>query len=284
VLFLARLAFDDVSDLGATALLLRRGVQSIVASLPHESISSDLLDDRDIALAALRAADLLTPELEADVEKAFAVAPAVPIDAEQSEGERGKVRDALAAAARIEHAVERWHAARDARPRWPRRVAAGAVAVLVILVAWRLVGRVFARPGLEAVYYADTELGKAVLHRTDDTVDFVWDERSPDPEVPVDNFSVEWKGKLLVPEAAEYEFSIIGDDGARLYIDDELVIDRWGQHNMADGFTRASVSLAKGRVPLKVEYFEKTGGAAIRLLWRSKRIPEQPIAAEYLSH
>src|SRR5215203_5724223 len=56
------------------------------------------------------------------------------------------------------------------------------------------------------------------------------------------------------------------DDGARVWIDNQLVIDAWGPHNSST--TESQTTLTAG-VPhsLRIEYQELTGQAVIRLLW-----------------
>ena len=77
-------------------------------------------------------------------------------------------------------------------------------------------------------YFNNPELsGDPVLVRNDDQIKFDWGEGSPHVVVNSDNFSVRWTGKLVPPISGICELVITGDDGMRLYIDDELVIDCW---------------------------------------------------------
>jgi uncharacterized protein YgiM (DUF1202 family) len=106
---------------------------------------------------------------------------------------------------------------------------------------WR--GEYFDNPGLN---------GTPVLVRNDANVDFYWSE-SPGPGVPADNFSVRWTRALYFP-GGTYRFSLVVDDGARLWVDDQLVIDGW-RSGAPKEFT-AGLGLGEGNHTLRVEYFE----------------------------
>jgi hypothetical protein len=106
---------------------------------------------------------------------------------------------------------------------------------------WR--GEYFDNPGLN---------GAPVLVRNDVNIDFYWPE-SPGPGVPADNFSVRWTRTLYLP-GGTYGFSLVVDDGARLWVDDQLVIDGW-RSGPPKPYT-AGLGLAEGNHTLRLEYFE----------------------------
>lgn len=81
--------------------------------------------------------------------------------------------------------------------------------------------------GLAAAYFADPSLGTDVLDRIDATVNFDWKQRSPDPAVPADGFSARWSGHVQAQTSGAYTFSVTADDGVRLYVNGQLVIDQW---------------------------------------------------------
>nr|WP_205740654.1 family 16 glycoside hydrolase [Haloactinopolyspora alba] len=68
------------------------------------------------------------------------------------------------------------------------------------------------------------------------------------------------------PQDGTYEFRLTSDDGSRLVIDDELVIDHDGLHGAEpkDG----SVELTAGYHSLRIEHFENGGGEVLSLAWR----------------
>lgn len=100
--------------------------------------------------------------------------------------------------------------------------------------------------------------GTPILTRQDAVINFVLNEGSPDPLVPADNFSVRWIKTQNFP-AGDHTFTIKSDDGIRLYIDDQLIIDDWNDHAMK--ISTATVNLTQGDHTIKVEYYENAGGA-----------------------
>jgi hypothetical protein len=120
-------------------------------------------------------------------------------------------------------------------------------------------------------YFVNAELkGKPTFVRDDATIDFDWGWNAPAVGLPSDKFSVRWNAKASF-DAAVYRFSLLVDDGARLWVDDELVIDAW-----KDGSVReltAELGLAKGEHALRLEYYEKTQAARVRLRWSKVNDP-----------
>lgn len=114
-------------------------------------------------------------------------------------------------------------------------------------------------------YFSNRELkGTPALIRQDPVIDFDWGRNAPGNGVSTDNFSVRWTGKITL-DAATYRFKLLVDDGARLYIDGILVIDGW-----SDGSAReltGDLGLAKGEHSVKLEYYDRSYDARIRLLW-----------------
>ncbi len=74
-----------------------------------------------------------------------------------------------------------------------------------------------------------------------------------------DQVGVRWTGWIEVPTDGSWTFGIESDDGSRLWIGDELVVDNDGLHGMVD--RTGSISLRAGRHPIRIEFFENGGGA-----------------------
>jgi type IV pilus assembly protein PilY1 len=79
-----------------------------------------------------------------------------------------------------------------------------------------------------------------------------------------EEFSVRWTGNFDLA-AGSYIFSATADDGVRLYVDGQLVIDKWIDEG-ATTYT-ASVPLVAGTHEIKLEYYENWGDAVVRLSW-----------------
>jgi len=122
-------------------------------------------------------------------------------------------------------------------------------------------------PGLEAEYFANNRLvGPAHVRRVDPQVDFGWTLDSPAPEIPFDWYSVRWTGRLTVPAGGVRRVGVEGNDGYRLYLDGALLIDNWRKQSYGTRMT--NVSLRPGTThDLKLEYFESTGNARVKLVW-----------------
>ncbi|RMF32386.1 MAG: DUF1080 domain-containing protein [Bacteroidetes bacterium] len=82
-----------------------------------------------------------------------------------------------------------------------------------------------------------------------------------------DNFAIIFTGYLNIPKNNNYVFRLVSDDGSRLTIDGQVVIDHDGEHGASpkDG----EVSLSAGYHPFKVEFFQSLGGKMISLQWKS---------------
>lgn len=115
-------------------------------------------------------------------------------------------------------------------------------------------------------YYNNTDLsGAPVLTRSDPSINFSWGTGSPHASVTPDTFSARWTGSFPITTAGTYVFSLTTDDGARLWVDGTLVIDKWFPQ-AATTYT-ASVPLSSATHVIKVEYYEQTGLATIALSW-----------------
>ncbi|MFQ5924339.1 MAG: NBR1-Ig-like domain-containing protein, partial [Anaerolineales bacterium] len=76
-------------------------------------------------------------------------------------------------------------------------------------------------------YYDNRKLeGDPALIRNDTEIDFDWKLKGPGSGLPADDFSAQWSRELRF-NAGTYRFSVSVDDGARLWVDDRLVIDEW---------------------------------------------------------
>ena len=95
-------------------------------------------------------------------------------------------------------------------------------------------------------------------------------------------FGLEFGGYLRVPEGGVYEFFVSSDDGSRLYLGEALVVDNDGLHGALE--KRGVIALAAGLHPIRVVYFNKTGGLDLRVQYASAKIKKQAIPAGALFH
>ena len=135
--------------------------------------------------------------------------------------------------------------------------------------------------GLAGEYFGDTSLANSLFARTDLQVDFDWDVGSPAPSVPADNFSVRWTGEVQPLYSETYTFSATTDDGVRLWIDDQLIIDQFIVQ--PETTHTGQITLTAGqRYDVRMEYFEAAGVALARLGWSSPRQAEEIIPTSQL--
>lgn len=114
-------------------------------------------------------------------------------------------------------------------------------------------------------YFTNRSLsGSPALVRNDVSVDFNWGSGSPVAGIASDNFSVRWTRSVSF-DSGTYRFHIRVDDGARLFVDNQLIIDQW-QNGSEREFT-ADRYLSDGSYTIRLEYFEETGGARVALWW-----------------
>jgi LysM repeat protein len=115
-------------------------------------------------------------------------------------------------------------------------------------------------------YYNGTDLsGGPLFTRSDYAVNFHWGQRAPDTRLNTDHFSVHWT-RTVNYRGGVYRFKLTVDDGARLYIDGELVLDHWEAG--AETTHEVDVTLTPGNHLVAVDYFEETGTATIQLSFR----------------
>jgi outer membrane protein OmpA-like peptidoglycan-associated protein len=143
--------------------------------------------------------------------------------------------------------------------------------------------------GLVGAYYRGPNFDQLVLSRRDATIDFDWNFRPPGPGLPAQYFSVRWTGWLLAPSTGRFLLHAQVDDGLRVWVDEELVLDEWRPQVVHD-FT-ATVTLTQGRAyRLRVEYFQDILHTRAFLNWSppeesnaDRRLhANQPIPTRYL--
>lgn len=122
-------------------------------------------------------------------------------------------------------------------------------------------------PGLQAEYFNNVQLsGVPVLIRTDAQVDFRWTLFGPGAGLDPGFYSVRWTGILKAPATGTFQIGLEGNDGFRLYINEQLIVDQWQKQSyrsVLKGF-----AFVKGKAyRLRVEFYEPKGNATVRLVW-----------------
>jgi hypothetical protein len=95
-------------------------------------------------------------------------------------------------------------------------------------------------------------------------------------------YSARWTGTLEASIGGEFTLYTLSNDGVRLWLDDQLVIENWSEHPTTED--KGNVRLAAGRQhTLKLEYFYTGGQAAMKLLWSGPGLTKQIIPASALA-
>ncbi|HSH31809.1 MAG TPA: PA14 domain-containing protein, partial [Candidatus Saccharimonadales bacterium] len=167
----------------------------------------------------------------------------------------------------------------------------GPVPEQVVPAAWLQTGvRPTAKPhGLTGSYFHDpgnhvfpTENHMQIVTRTDQQVAFRWGSGSPVPSGPVDRFMARWSGYFTAPVAGDYTFGSWSDDGSRITVNNQLVLNDWVDSGFVASWGSAVRLNAGQSVPIVVEFYENGGGAAIDLVVKGA-VPEQVVPAAWLA-
>ena len=134
--------------------------------------------------------------------------------------------------------------------------------------------------GLSAQYFHNVDLTGLAVERTE-AVDFAWGVVAPAPGVDPETFSVRWTGQVEALYTETYTFRTVSDEGVRLWVDGQLLIDRWDAHTAQ--VDSGTIDLVAGqRYDIRLEYYDDTGSAQIRLQWSSASQVLEAIPASQL--
>jgi hypothetical protein len=113
-------------------------------------------------------------------------------------------------------------------------------------------------------YFKDKYFSEFVEERKDPEVHFNWYTESPGENMPKDRFSVRWERIVYFPKG-HYRFYALADDGVRVYVDDQTVIDGWVIQPVTE--YKGDIYLGEGRHKVVVEYYEEAEDAQIHVYW-----------------
>jgi glucose/arabinose dehydrogenase len=130
--------------------------------------------------------------------------------------------------------------------------------------------------GLTGTYYDFSNFTGFSVTRVDPVVDFNWGRQSPVTGIGADTFSARWSGQVQPQFTGPYTFYLASDDGARLRVNGQLVVDRWSKGRGSE--SSGVISLVAGqKYAMQVEYFEDRTNALVRLSWSSAAQPKQVV-------
>lgn len=123
--------------------------------------------------------------------------------------------------------------------------------------------------GVDARYFPGNSLAGMAIVRAEPQVDFNWGVGSPDPSIPHASFSAQWSTVLEAPDTQSYTLHVLANDGVRLWLDGQLLIDDWNDQPLTERF--AAVELKAGQLyDLTLQYYQATAATpAVHLSWSS---------------
>ena len=139
----------------------------------------------------------------------------------------------------------------------------------VAKASWRKAasgGTSCAKGSFIAQYYGGKNLqGTPDTERCEDTINNDWRDGAPQGTgVGPNNFSVRWTGTSDF-EAGDYTFSATADDGVRMWVDGELIIDAWKDQGATT--YQATRQMTAGEHEVKVEYYDAFVDAVAKASW-----------------
>jgi hypothetical protein len=137
--------------------------------------------------------------------------------------------------------------------------------------------------GISGTYYDNENFTGTSVTRTDPAIDFDWASQSPAAGIGADTFSCRWTGRVRPTHSETYTFYTFTNDGVRLWVDGELLVDHWVQQSGGIEWS-AQMTLQSGRwYTLQMDHYEGVGNAVARLSWSSPSTPKQVVPQSALS-
>ncbi len=131
-------------------------------------------------------------------------------------------------------------------------------------------------PGITGEYFDTPDLTGSSMVRVDPNIDFDWAFGSPDPSLGSETFSARWTGWVRPQFTENYTFRTLTDDGVRLWIDGQLLVDQWVLQPATEW--TATIPLVADRMyEVQMEFFDNTDHAVAQLSWSSASQPLQVV-------
>ena len=119
-----------------------------------------------------------------------------------------------------------------------------------------------------------------ITNRVDPIIDFTW-TNGTSPNLSNGLYTVRWTGQVQPQFSETYVFGVRSDDGCRLWVNDQLLIDKWQSQNVANQTN--SIALQAGtRYDFKLEYLQNGSTAQAHLYWYSPSQSSNTIPATCL--
>lgn len=139
--------------------------------------------------------------------------------------------------------------------------------------------------GLTAKYFsnvfANIPNSNPALTRVDANINFAWSTASPGIGITANAFAARWTGKIKVNNTGTYTFYTYSDDGAKLWVNGQLLIDKWVYQGPTEW--SGTIALQAGLYyDIKLEYFEGNGDATCKLYYSSPTLSKTIVPSSIL--
>lgn len=164
-----------------------------------------------------------------------------------------------------------------------RRLAQVALLTLSVLAAALLIRagsyvlRLTAYNGCVVTYYRGTDFDHKMGISVEPVLRAGYEKNKPFWYAPSSGWSARWEADLKVPREDEYSFFTQSDDGLRLYIDDELLVDNWKDQAWRNSGQHAEKKLTRGLHRIRVEHYFRSGSAAVLVKWSGGPVPANTV-------
>ena len=120
-------------------------------------------------------------------------------------------------------------------------------------------------PDWRGEYYTNPDLaGAPAFIRNDAALNFNWGTAGPGGGIAGTNFSTRWTRSVYLENGA-YRFTATTDDGARVWVNNRLIINNW--RDQPPTAASGDITLVAGYQQIRMEYFNRAGGALAQLAW-----------------
>ena len=139
------------------------------------------------------------------------------------------------------------------------------------------------KPGIEYKYYEpEGEISLSSINSAPVKKEGITSTISEKVKQREEKYALQFDGYIKTIKEGVYTFSTLSDDGSKLFIDGEEIVNNDGPHGAVEAFGTAA--LRKGYHEVKIIYFDGGGGNELKVFWQSEKDKKEQIPANVLFH
>jgi len=139
------------------------------------------------------------------------------------------------------------------------------------------------KPGIEYKYYEpEGEISLSSINSVPVKKEGITSTISEKVKQREEKYALQFDGYIKINTEGVYTFSTLSDDGSKLFIDGEEIVNNDGPHGAVEAFGTAA--LRKGYHEVKIIYFDGGGGNELKVFWQSEKDKKEQIPANVLFH